>query len=66
MNEDQFIDYCLTFYGPGGIYDLGATRDELRGALRLREKLHPEIPFGADSVDRELVRDVMTAQRAAA
>lgn len=66
MNEEQFLDYCLLFYGAGGLYDMGATREEVRAALRLREKLHPEIPFGADSVDRELVRDVMTAERAAA
>lgn len=66
MNEDQFIDYCLLFYGPGEIYDLGATREEIRAALRLREKMHPDIPFGADSVDRELVRDILIAERAAA
>jgi hypothetical protein len=57
----EFIRYCLDFYGPGGIYDIGATAAEVEAALDAR--MAHEIPFEGDSVDRELIRDIITEAR---
>jgi hypothetical protein len=54
----DFIDYCLSFYGKGQIYDMGATKKDLKAALKLR-MAQCEIPFEGDSIDRELVRDFL-------
>jgi hypothetical protein len=62
---DSFIKYCLQFYGPGGLYDLGATPDEIKAALAIRLERDP-FPFEGDTVDRELVRDIITETREAA
>jgi len=58
----DFVDYCLIFYGPGGCYDLGATRQEINAALRIHRETST-IPFEGDSVDREAVRDILLSQR---
>lgn len=56
---DEFVDYVLSFYGPGGLYDGGATREMVTEALVIH-LLNPEAPeFAADSVDREMIRDIM-------
>ena len=56
---DEFVDYVLSFYGPGGLYDGGVTREMVTEALVLH-LLNPEAPeFAADSVDREMIRDIM-------
>ena len=35
MSLSQFIEYCVSFYGPGGIYPLGMSSDEVSKAVRL-------------------------------
>ena len=63
--NDSFIKYCLAFYGPGGLYDLGATYGEIEAALAERLQRDP-FPFEGDTVDRELVRDILIETREAA
>ena len=57
----EFYDYVLSFYGPGGIYPMGATLDLVERAtndlvqiLQIKDQ-----EFCGDSVDRELVRDLL-------
>jgi len=57
----DFYDYVLSFYGPGGIYPMGATLDLVERAtndlvqiLQIKDQ-----EFCGDSVDRELVRDLL-------
>jgi hypothetical protein len=55
----KFIDYCHNFYGPEGIYPMGATHADIRTAT-LELFLDPDgLDFVGDSVDRELVRDYL-------
>ena len=63
---EWFYNYCLEFYGGGGIYDMGATKDEIVNATTLRLLSLTErtkVPFDGDTVDRELVRDIMLELR---
>ena len=58
---DQFVEYCLSFYGPGGIYPLNFTERQIRLAtelyqLKLKQGLET---FEGDTVDRENVRDLI-------
>ncbi|CAE7314029.1 unnamed protein product [Symbiodinium microadriaticum] len=56
--RSEFVDYCLSFYGEGGIYDMGATRNQVIGATRKRlDDL--TVPFDGDTIDRERVRDIL-------
>jgi hypothetical protein len=55
----DFIDYVFDFYGKGGIYDFGATKPMIITATTERMQKFPDTPFDADSVDRELIRDIM-------
>ena len=57
-NMTQFIDYCMEFYGPRGIYPLGFTRDQIRLATDLYTLTNE---FVGDTVDRERVRDIVLA-----
>ena len=57
----EFYDYVLSFYGPQGIYPMGATLDLVERAtndlvqiLQIKDQ-----EFCGDSVDRELVRDLL-------
>lgn len=61
MPITDFIEYCLTFYGQGGIYDMGATHSELLIATgyRLAQCDNQNVQFCGDSLDRESVRDVV-------
>ena len=59
----EFVDYVELFYGDDGIYDLGftVTRDRIWNAtsvhlMRLTAKREA---FEGDTVDREIVRDLM-------
>jgi hypothetical protein len=58
----DFIEYVMSFYGPGEIYDMGATREEVKEAVLVRLE-NTELPFDGDSVDRELVRDIILEKR---
>ena len=60
MND--FIDYVLGFYGKDGVFDMGATREQVTHAALLRldpEGEYKSIPFGFDSTDREIIRDIL-------
>ena len=68
MNNLAFVDYVMSFYSnrPDSIYpELDFTEDEVYKALatRLTRKKYEETPFGGDSVDREIVRDVVLEER---
>jgi len=53
----EFINYVLSFYGPGGIYDMGATEDMILDATQ--KYITEGADFCGDSIDRELIRDIM-------
>ena len=64
MNSvNEFVEYVLDFYGKGGLYDLGATENDVRVALNVRLKIRPDVEFDGDTLDREMVRDIMIAMR---
>lgn len=64
---DGFVDYCMGFYGPGGVFerlmDHVVTVDLVREAtmqlLRMKCNDSEEPPFEADSIDRESVRSII-------
>ena len=63
MNE--FVSYVYDFYGKNGIYDMGATRDNITTATidYLSDCLSKrEYTFCGDSLDRERVRDIMISK----
>ena len=56
----NFIDYVLEFYGEKGIYPIKNTnKDVIVKAIKKRIDLYPSLPFTFDSIDRELIRDVI-------
>ncbi len=64
INWKEFIDYVLSFYGEGGLYDFGASEVDVLVALAERITAAGEgLPFEGDSIDRELVRDIMLKNR---
>ena len=62
MSLSQFIEYCLSFYGPRGIYPLGMSEDEVTKAVRLLDLIGQK-ELELDSIDRERVRDVVLVMR---
>lgn len=57
----EFYDYVLSFYGPDGIYPMDANltlvqkaTNDLLQILQIKDQ-----EFCGDSVDRELVRDLL-------
>jgi hypothetical protein len=60
----EFYNYVLSFYGKDGIYPMGANRTVVRKAtndvIRIAKLKGQE--FCGDSVDRELVRDLMISK----
>lgn len=61
MNEEdtkEFIEYVMSFYGDGGIYDMDATTEEVEAALTILLK-DTENEFRGDSFDRELIRIII-------
>jgi hypothetical protein len=60
----QFHRYVFDFYGRGGIYPMGATFDLIEQATQsLMNKLESEeSEFVGDSIDRELVRDILISE----
>lgn len=65
MIPHAFIEYVLSFYGHGEIYDIGATRDEvlLATGARMGSCMTINIPFEGDTIDREAVRDIILYMR---
>jgi hypothetical protein len=64
---ESFYNYCLDFHGVGGIYDMGATKDEIVNATTLRllglTEAAKNLAFDGDTVDRGLVIDIMLELR---
>lgn len=57
--QRTFVEYLLDFYGAGGIYDFGVTEKDILIATGIRMNERPDLPFEGDSLDREIVRDIM-------
>ena len=60
-NFNEFIEYCLSFYGPNGLYDQGRTREQVAYATLMSLAACNAMITGrdGDSLDRERVRDTM-------
>ena len=58
-----FVDYCLDFYGHGGIYDYGFHFSEVLEGMIKRFEYRPALDFDGDTVDRELVRNMVFEAR---
>jgi hypothetical protein len=60
----QFHRYVFDFYGRGGVYPMGATFDliEKSTLLLMNELKLQESEFVGDSIDRELVRDILISE----
>ena len=56
--ENEFYRYCISFYGKGGIYDLGVPDVSIKAVCRLIEWTGGE-DFAGDSFDREKVRELL-------
>ena len=62
---NDFINYCLSFYGVGGLYDQGRTKEQIAYATTLYLDAIAHYDNDAytwgegDSLDRERVRDIM-------
>mgnify|MGYP001189891544 CR=1 FL=1 len=57
----DFYSYVFDFYGKNGIYDMNATKTQIKLATkeRLTNIKFAKIPFDADTIDREIVRDIL-------
>jgi len=59
----EFVDYVESFYGDDGIYDLGfkVTREHIWNAtsVHLMGLTAERDTFEGDTVDREMVRDLI-------
>lgn len=60
---NQFINYVLSFYSHGEIYDMGMTKEEALIALGIRLERYKDIEFVGDTLDREKVRDIVIELR---
>lgn len=58
---EAFRDYVASFYGPRGVYDMGATPAQIAEATALHAKFLAanNAEFCGDTFDRERVRDIM-------
>ena len=58
---NDFIGYVMSFYGSDGIYPMGANRTIVRKATNdvIRICKIKGQSFCGDSIDRELVRDLL-------
>jgi hypothetical protein len=67
-HEKVFFDYCWSFYGPhqiyGNFFGHQLQVNELRQAIEIRKVFALPV-FQGDSIDRELVRDILIAMRGA-
>jgi len=67
-SPEVFVDYVMSFYSnrPDSVYpELDFAEDEVYKALatRLTRKKYAETPFDGDSLDREIVRDIVLEDR---
>jgi hypothetical protein len=67
-HEKVFFDYCWSFYGPHEIYghffNHNLQSSELIQAIAIRKVFALPV-FQGDTIDRELVRDILSAMRGA-
>tara|TARA_R110000823_G_scaffold3818_1_gene14479 strand:- start:163 stop:486 length:324 start_codon:yes stop_codon:yes gene_type:complete len=67
----DFVDYVNQFYGKDGIYaeeffpPNGATPAEIVLAVKIKLLMNIDLPFDGDSMDREIVRDIIAQARLA-
>jgi len=61
---NDFVDYVMSFYGSDGIYPMGANRTVVRNATNDIMKIAriKGEEFCGDSIDRELVRDLLISK----
>ncbi len=57
MTITQFVKYVRTFYGPHGVYPMGATAIQIRRSIKVLMERYGDVQF--DSLDRERVRDIL-------
>ena len=55
----EFVNYVRSFYGPGGIYDMGATDAMIIDAVIQYLSTSAAQWGDGDSFDREQVRDIL-------
>ena len=58
MKKMQFVAYVQRFYGPGGLYDMGASKAQISAATSIY-LAKTGTDYCGDSLDRESVRDIM-------
>jgi len=58
LGDKHIVLYQGRVYGVGGIYDYNFNIEEVKKAIRIH-LLDGETPFEGDSVDREMVRDIV-------
>lgn len=65
MKKDDFIYYCLEFYGADGIYPIGATKETITKAVDILSEvlIVSQKEFCGDSIDRELIRDILLEEK---
>jgi hypothetical protein len=61
---NDFVDYVMSFYGSDGIYPMGANRTVVRKATNdiIKIAIIKGEEFCGDSIDRELVRDLLISK----
>ena len=57
----EFIEYCDTFYGEDGIYDMNATLEQIQQVCCFYITYMGDA-FTCDTMAREIVRDLLTAK----
>ena len=55
----EFIDYVFDFYGKEGVYDMGATKEQITFATCCVLSKYGSEEFLGDTTDRERVCQVM-------
>lgn len=64
--KQEFIDYVWSFYAPNDLYgdffENTLTKEEIVKALKIR-LANKKLAFDGDSMDREIVRDIMFYNR---
>lgn len=59
-----FFEYVRGFYGVGGIYDMNVEDRMIDAAIQIRLQ-NNDFPFEGDTVDREMVREILIGLQAA-
>lgn len=59
LKVSEFVDYVMSFYGKGGLYEMDATRAEVLVAIIVRLEREKSLEFAGDTIDREKVRDII-------